>query len=73
MKTMKFATLIVLVAAFLVGSLIKVACAGRFAYNDCIRQTGGLTAANVTDRTISSGHADRKKVILSGVAGGHKH
>jgi len=73
MKTTRFETIIVLVAAFLAGFVIKVADAGRVAYNYCIRQTGDSAAANVTVRTIYSGYAGRKTGILSDVVGGHKH
>ena len=70
MKTTKFEKLIILVAVFFFGSLVPVAEAEWVAYNDCIRQTGDSTAANVTDWTVYSGYTDNNTGILLDFATG---
>ncbi|MHC4095219.1 MAG: lamin tail domain-containing protein [Planctomycetota bacterium] len=70
MKNTKFEKLIILVAVLCVGSLVPVTEAEWVAYNDCIRQTGDSTAANVTGWTVYSGYTDNNTGLLLDFATG---
>ena len=68
--SVKISLLSLVFTAFLVGSLVPVTEAEWVAYNDCIRQTGDSTAANVTDWTIYDGYTDNNTGILLDFATG---
>ena len=70
MKSTKFEKLLILVAVLCVGPLVPVTEAEWVAYNDCIRQTGDSTAANVTDWTVYDGYTDNNTGMLLDFATG---
>ncbi|MHC4543337.1 MAG: hypothetical protein ACYSYL_02260, partial [Planctomycetota bacterium] len=70
MKITKFEKLLILVVVLCVGPLVPVTEAEWVAYNDCIRQIGDSTAANVTDWTVYSGYTDNNTGILLDFATG---